>query len=136
MNIQNVLNEVATALRTIPPLAGRVYAWNVGKVTPPAAIVDLPEKVVYDATYVRGADSLDLTFMVILGALTERTTSSTLSAYLSGSGTNSVKAAVDGFEYTACDDVTVTEAEVMVATIGAVQYLAAQFSATAMGSGA
>jgi hypothetical protein len=136
VNVQAVLDEVADALRGIAPLSGRTYPWNVGKISPPAAVVDLPEAVDYHQTYGGvGADKISLTFMVLVGQLNSESVSKDLAAYLSGSGDRSVKAHVEGRIYQACDEVTVMSAEVLVATFAQVQYLAAQFTAEALGTG-
>lgn len=135
MNIQTVMDEVAEALRSIGPLAGRTYPWNAARVTPPAAVVDLPERVEYDLAYGRGSDKVTLSVMVVVGPPADRSTGERLTEYLSGSGALSVKAAVEGRVYGACDHVTVTEAEVLVASFANVQYMAVQFTVEAVGKG-
>jgi len=133
---KDVRQQIGEALETIPSLAGRTYAWNATKVSPPAAVTDLPDGGEYDHAYVRGADVLKYTFMVVVGPVADRPAADRLSRYVSGSGAESVKQAVDGHAYTACDVVTVQSWEAVVATFGQVQYLAAQFTAEAMGKGA
>ena len=136
MNVHDVMTEVATALATIGTLTGRTYPYNANRVTPPAAVVDLPESVDYDQTYGRGADMIKLPFFVVISNINDATASTALGGYLSGSGATSVKQHVEAYAYTACDSVVVTHAEVAVMTIAASQYLGAMFDAEVFGKGA
>lgn len=128
--------EIAAALRTIPSLAGRTYGWDQAKVSPPAAIVDLPPSGTFDETYGRGMDLISYTFMVVVGKPSDQASADRLSAYLSGTGPESVKRAVDGFDYQSGAEVTVQSWETVVATLADVSYLAVQFTAEAGGKGA
>lgn len=137
MNEASVRDELAAALRTVPSLSGRTYDWNATKVSPPAAVTDLPDGGEYHLAYASGMDSIRYQFMVVCGPVADRPSGDRLSAYVSGPAGNpeSVRAAVEGFAYTACDDVTVQSWEPLVATFGQVQYLAVQFTAEATGRG-
>lgn len=133
---KDVREQIGAALRTIPSLSGRTYPWNAGKVTPPAAVTDLPERGAFDEAYQRGADVITYTFMVVVGPPNDRSSADRFSDYVSGSGPESVKVAVDGFGYTACDVVTVQSWQAVVATFADVSYLAAEFTAEVLGKGA
>lgn len=133
MNIANVMDELGASLATIDGL--RVFPYWADRITPPAAIVGWPDPVTYDATMARGADSLTLPLYVVVGRVDARTSRNLLAVYLDGSGAKSVKAALDGGTYTACDSVTVKSATVDEVTIAAVDYLAAVFSVDIFGTG-
>lgn len=136
MNIESVMDEIATRLRTIPSLAGRTYEWPPGDLMPPAAFVAYPGPGTYDLSYQRGADRTQGSCLVLLGSPAERSTRTLYAAYISGSGAESVKAAVDGDgTYTSCDSVTVTGWDVDVVTIGSMDYLAAVFTLDIIGRG-
>lgn len=134
MNLANVMDEIAAALGSIDGL--RVYPYSANTIVSPAAIVDWPEEINYDATYGRGADQQTIKVIVCVAKLTDRGTKGRLAQYLDGSDATSVKAAVDGGTYTACDSVRVARAVVDVITIGAVDYLGAEFDVEVTGQGA
>lgn len=136
MKINDVMDEIATRMRTIPTLAGRTYAWPPGTITPPAAIVPYPGPGTYDLSYQRGADRTEGSVLVLLGRPTERSTRDALTGYVDGSGAESVKEALDGDgDYTSCDSVTVTGWDTDVVTIGSTDYLAAVFELDIVGRG-
>lgn len=134
MNIGDVMDQLGTALEGIDGL--RVFPYNADKVNPPAAVVAWPDPLTYDDTMARGADRMTLHLFVLVGRFDARTTRDRLSAYLDGSGASSVKAAVEGGTYTACDSVRVTEATVDSYTSGGVDLLGADFTLDIYGRGA
>ena len=135
MNLDAVADELATALKTIAGL--RVPAWGVEKITPPAAIIPLPERIVYDASYGRGSDHFpDLTVIVLVGQPDQRSARKAIAAYADGSGAKSVKAALEARTYTACDSVRVAWAEFDTARYAGGDYLAAIFHLDITGKGA
>lgn len=133
MNIGTVMDEIATALGSIDGL--RISTFVPGVVTPPMAIVGLPDEVSFDLTYGRSMDQVMIPVPVLLSRASERAATQTLAAYLSGAGAKSIKAAIEGGIYTACDDVTVRSASVSLITVGTVDYLAATFVAEVSGQG-
>lgn len=136
MNVGDVMDEIAERLRAAPSLAGRTYAHPVGRVTPPAAIVDFPSKGDFDESYGRGTDRLTGEVAVLVGRPTERPTRDLLSKYLNGSGPESVKALIDGDgTYASCDSVTVTGWTTEVWTVAGVDYLTALFELDIYGPG-
>ena len=135
MNLDDVAAELATALKTIDGL--RVPDWGVQKVSPPFALIPLPEQVTYDATYGRGSDRIeDWPVMVLVANPTQPQARRAVAEYAAGSGTKSVKAAVEAHTYTACDSVTVESAEFDVVSYAGTDYLAAMFHLDITGKGA
>jgi len=130
-----ILDEIAERVRAVPSLAGRSYEWTPGSITPPAAMVGLPGPGTYDVTYGRGTDRSAGSLMVFLGRPSDRSTRDLFLAYIDGDGDESVKAAVDGDDYTACDSVTVTGWDVDIVNIGGTDYLTAVFDLDIIGRG-
>lgn len=136
MILGDVMDEIAARLDTIVSLTGRTYAWPPGTITPPAAFVAYPGPGTYDLSYQRGADQCDGSCLVLLGRPTERSTRDLLTGYADGSGTESVKAVVDGDgTYASCDSVTVTGWDVDVVSVGGTDYLAVVFTLDIIGRG-
>lgn len=129
------MGEVAAAADTISGL--RVYAWGARSVTAPAAMVTLPEEIIYDSTYGRGLDDIrDLILIVLVGQADARMATKNLAAYAAGAGAKSIKAAVDGYAYTEADSVTVTRCTFETVTLAKTDYLAALFHINITGPGA
>jgi hypothetical protein len=136
MKLGDVMDEIAARVRQAPSLAGRTYAGPVGTITPPAAIVDFPSQGKFDETYGRGMDRMTGALAVCVGRPDERSTRDRLTKYLDGSGPESIKALVDGDDYSSCDSVRVTGWETEVWTIAGIDYLAAVFEIDIAGQGA
>lgn len=127
--------ELQVALQTITGL--RVPAWGVQRISPPAAIIPLPERIEYDSTYGRGSDRYpDLPVIVLVANPTQRTSRKEIAAYADGSGAKSVKAAIQAHTYTSCDTVRVASCEFDTVKYAAVDYLAAIFHLDITGKGA
>lgn len=133
MNVANLMAEIATALGSISGL--RVYNFVAGAISPPTAIVGLPDAAEFDLTYQRGADRLTLPVTVLLSKAEDRVSAKTLANYLSGSGALSIKAAIESHDFTEPDWVRVVSAEVSIVTVAAVDYLAATFQLDVVGGG-
>jgi hypothetical protein len=128
------MDQVALAFGEITGL--NAYAWPKAKISPPAVVLTYPESVDYDQTYGRGEDMItDLPVQVIIGRPTDRDTREKAAQYADGDGPASVKTYVEGYAYTACDDVQVVRAEFEVVSIGEIPYLAVTFSCNVTGSG-
>lgn len=135
MNLDQVAAELATALKTITGL--RVPPWGVEKVSPPAALISLPERITYDETYQRGADKYeDVQVIVLVGRPNNRAARKAIAAYADGSGPKSVKAAVEAHAYTSCSEPHVAWCEFTDATYAGTSYLAAIFHCEITGKGA
>lgn len=136
MNLADVMGEVGDALETIEDLKGRVFRYPSDNVAPPAAIVGLPDEITYDETYGRGSDRLSVPVFVLVSRADMRVAVETLAAYCDGSGFQSVKAAIDNHDYTACDTVRVASATFDVVPVAGVEQLTVEFILDVFGSGA
>lgn len=133
MRVGRVMDELGAALERIDGL--RVYPYGAKRITPPAAVVGWPDPISYDGALARGMDSMTFPVLVATGDLDARASRDTLAAYLDGDGPSSVKAAIDGGSYTACDSARVTEARVEPVTIAGIPYLAAVVDVAVSGNG-
>ena len=134
MRLDAVMDEVARALATITGL--RVFAYPPPTLSAPAGYVSYPTSIDFDETYRRGEDRYtDLPIVLVAGKPTERSARDTVAAWVAGAGPKSVKAAMEAWAWTTCDDLTVTSCEFDVEPIAGVPYLAAMFKATVVGPG-
>lgn len=136
MILADVVAEIAEKLGGITEL--RAYPYRPGKLVPPAAFPDLPERITYDQTFRRGSDQITLPVNVLVGKAFDRAAHEQIWAYLDESGARSVKAALDTSNtntYTSCDSVRVATAEFAIFPVGEVAYLAATFNVDIAGSG-
>jgi hypothetical protein len=134
MDLEAVSLEIGTTLGSIAGL--RVPAWGVEKISPPAAIVALPERIEY-LTYGRGVDNYpDLPVVILVGVTNVRTARKQLAAYAAGSGASSVKAVLFAHAWVACDSVRVSYAEFDNAKYAGTDYLAVIFHLDIVGRGA
>lgn len=133
MDIADVMDEIAARLDTIEPL--RVIAHWPGSISPPTAIVALPDTT-FDETYGRGMDRLQLPVVLAVGKVVDRSARDAIAAYVNGSGPKSVKQVVESGTYTAFDTVRVMTAEFDTYIFGAVEHLVAIFQLDIAGDGA
>lgn len=134
MNLDDVADELGAALATT---GLNVPEWGVQRVSPPFALIPLPEEITYDMTYGRGGDRIeDWPVLVLLAHPTKPETRRAIAEYADGSGPKSVKAAVEAHTYTACDTVRVGRAEFDVVSYAGTDYLAAMFHLDISGKGA
>jgi hypothetical protein len=136
VDLEAVCTEIQAALGNIAGL--RLPPWGVESVEPPAAIIALPEEIVYDETYGRGKDRYpDLPVVVLIGAPEDRASRKSLAAYAAGSGDRSVKAALETYAWTTCESVHCGRAEFgLDAEYAGVPLLAAIFHLDVLGKGA
>lgn len=125
LDLGAVMAGIGTRLETIVGL--RVSTYPADRANPPQAIVSLPEIVEYDAVMGRGADRVVIPVTVLVGKVSDRAARDKLARYVSGSGADSVKAAVDGELGGAAQTARVTGATISVVTIEAIEYLGASF---------
>lgn len=136
MDIGDVMDELAEAVRSIPSLAGRSYEYPNEDPPSPAALVAYPEQINYDVTGRRGSDDLNgPSIVVVVGQVTERATRDNAVGYAAGSGSESIKAAIESHNYTSLDSVRVTACTFDTYTIADVTQLALVFSLDIIGSG-
>lgn len=134
MDLGAVMDEMALALGQLTGL--RVASHPPARVSPPAGYLDYPQSVVFDETYGRGSDQItDLPIVLVTSRVTDRTARDTVAAWASGDGPKSVKAAMEAWSWTSCDEVTVTTCEFDFAPIAGTDYLVAIFKATIVGQG-
>lgn len=129
MDLGDVMDGIAAAITTY--VSGlQVYAYPADSVTTPAAVVAFPESIEYDTAMSRGADRATIPVHVLVGKVSDRSARDALVAYMSGSGLQSIKRAVE-------QDVTfggsaqttrVTDVSVSVMTVAGVDLLAATFN--------
>ena len=92
-DISTLRTAIATNLSTITGL--RTAATVPDQINPPIAVV-MPTSITYDLAFARnGGDEYEFSVMVIVGRVDERMAQNKLDAYCSGTGTQSIKAAIE-----------------------------------------
>lgn len=92
----SVRNGLKTRLATIATLKG-TYATPPGTINVPAAVVEAGSPpIVFDETMGRGADLMNFEIILLVSRSVDEVAHAELDAYLAGSGSSSVKAAIDG----------------------------------------
>ncbi len=134
MDLALVMQQVSDRLDTIDGL--RCFAYPTGTLSPPGAIVSYPDKIVFDDTYGRGMDRMDLPVVLVVGKPAERTTRDRLAIYCKGSGASSVKAVLESGVYTAFDTLRVVDIDFDTVNISGVDHMAALFTLDIAGQGA
>jgi hypothetical protein len=128
------MNEAAEVLGGITGIS--IYAFPVENLVPPAGYIFYPDEVVYDQTYGRGEDMMnDLGIILITSLVTDETARDLASKWSAGSGAESVKERMERHTWASCDDLTINRCRFIGTTMGGVDYLALEFSATVTGSG-
>lgn len=132
-DVVGAMSGLADAVDTIAGL--RVFDYVPDSISPPAAVVAWPEAVEYDYTAARGCDRLVIPVQVMVGRMSDRTSSAAICGYLAGSGAGSVKSAIeaDATLGGAVESVRVQEAEVVVMSVAGTDYLAAIFTVEVIG---
>lgn len=128
MNLTDVVGELRAAVGTIAGL--RVPAWGEQSITPPAALVLPPNRIEFGTTYGDTCDRYpDVWVLVLVPDPDDWRAYAQLAPYCDGSGASSVRAAIEGYAYTACDPQTVkvADAEFDVVKYAGIPYLAAVF---------
>lgn len=133
MNLADVLDEIGEALDLIDGL--RVYPYMADAIQPPAAIVAYPDSITFDQTYDRGIDRMAASVIIAAGRASARAARDVIAEFADGSGRRSVKATIEGRDYTTFDSVRVLSAEFDVITVANVDYIAATFELDVVGSG-
>lgn len=125
LDLGAVMDAIGVRLATISGL--RVLDYPPDNANPPQAIVSLPEMVEYDYVMGRGADRVVIPIMVLVAKVSDRAARDAIGPYVSGSGAQSVKAAVDGDLGGTAHTARVTGAQIQVVTIASIEYLGASF---------
>lgn len=129
LDVGGVMEGLATRLRTIEGL--RVFGYPADQINPPAAVVAFPEgEIEYDAD--GGSDRAEFLVYLVVGRVSERSAYAALAVHLSGAGTGSVKAAIEGDPTlgggAAAGTTRVATSRVEAITVAGVEYLAAVFT--------
>ena len=127
-SISTIRTNLATRLATITGL--RTAATMPDSPNPPIAVVT-PVSVTFDTAFKRGMNTYSFNVMVIVGRVDERTAQNNLDAYVSSTGTSSIKLAIEGDKSLAgaVFDTRVVEMRTYGAvSIGEVTYIAAEFT--------
>lgn len=127
IDVNAVMNGVGTRLATITGL--NVIDYVPESLSPPSAVVRIPS-VEYDSTMARGCDDGTLTVEVYVSRADAESSRDELAAYMAGSGSKSIKAAIEG-DVTlggAADTVRVVSAVPDYMNVGEVAYLVAVFT--------
>jgi hypothetical protein len=117
------MDQLGVTLATITGL--RVFDFPPDTVSAPAAVVGWPSEITYDSTMQRGADEAVFEVHVLVGRVSDRSARDALAAYLDGSGSKSVKVAIEAG--TVGDSARVRSAAVSVMTVSGMEFLAATF---------
>lgn len=135
MKLDLVMDEVALVLKQITGLKV-VFPYPPPTLVPPAGYVSYPRSIDFDQEYQRGGDQFtDLPIVLVASKVTDRTARDTVAAWAAGDGPKSIKARMEAWSWTNCDDLTVTSCEFDVERVAGVDYLAAMFKATVVGPG-
>jgi hypothetical protein len=126
MILDDVMQEIATKLTAIEGI--RVFAWPVGSVVPPAAIVTYPEEIVFNSTYQNGSETMTIPVVIAVGKATERTTAQIISTYI-----NSAREVIERGHFTSCSEMTVDRCDFDTHSIGGVEYLVAVLNLSVVG---
>jgi hypothetical protein len=129
-----LMSEIRTGLANrLATISGLRFAATVpDNPVPPVGIV-LPDGITYDNTFQRGMHTYSFTVMVIVGRADERSAQNKLDTFVSGTGTNSIKLAIEGDKTLGGKvfDTRVTELRNYgQITISEVVYLVAEFAVT------
>lgn len=128
LDLGAVMDAIGSRLVGVTGL--RVYDYPPDGVAPPAAIVSLPDTVEYDEAGARSLDRVVIPVTILVGKVSDRAARDQLAAYVSGTGAQSVKTAIEGGTGDlggVAQTVRVTSARIDVVTIQAVEYLGASF---------
>jgi hypothetical protein len=91
--ISDLRTGIAANLATVAGL--RTSATVPDSINPPIAVV-MPSTITYDTAFARsGGDEYEFLVMVIVGRVDERSAQNNLDGYCSGTGSTSIKAAIE-----------------------------------------
>jgi hypothetical protein len=127
-----VRNGLKDNLETIPGL--RVYELIPSPAVAPAAVVGQLD-FTFDLNNARGLDQANLDVVVLVQNLAQKTAQINLDKYLQGSGTYSIKAAIES-DLTlggACNTLRVTSAQAGSYISGDIEFLSYRYSLTVWG---
>lgn len=132
MTPNGVRAGLGTALDTITGL--RAFDYVPDSLSPPAAVVE-PLEIDYDEAMRRGLDVYRAYILVIVGRMSDRSSQDRLDAYVAGSGSSSVKAALESDKTLggACSTLQVTSARPREVVVSGVNMIAYRFEVSIYG---
>jgi hypothetical protein len=128
-SLTNIRNEIGNNLSNITSLS--VYKYVPDMIEPPTAVVGVVERIEYDSTMSRGADTYTIPVLLYIARVDAQLSQETLDSYLQSSGANSVKAQIesDTSLNNEAQSVRVTDAtDYGVYNVNNIDYLGVQFS--------
>jgi hypothetical protein len=128
LNVGSVMDGLGVRLGTIANL--NLYDYIPDSISVPAAVVGLPDPLVYDSTMARGSDQATFPVHLLVGKVSDRASRDALVLYMNGTGASSVKVAIEA-DVTlggAAQSTRVTDVKAQTMAVGAIEYLAASFS--------
>jgi hypothetical protein len=134
MVIGDVRNGLKTNLATITGL--RCYEVVPDSLAVPAAVVGIPNEIVFDSTLNRSNDMAVFPIRIFIGKASDRNAQKLLDVYLASTGASSVKYALeaDSSLSGAANTIKVDRASgIGVYTVNGVDYLGAEFSVRVWG---
>lgn len=135
LHLARVMQEIALACSTGTGLT-RFYSYPPATLVAPAGYVSYPSRILYHQTYQRGtADFEDLPVVLVVGRPYEQRARDLVAEWSAADGPTSIVSRLEEWDWTSCDDVTVTSAEFDIERIAGVEYLAVMFKVTAVGPG-
>ena len=128
-SLSSIREGLKTRLATISGLS--IYAFVPDSIEPPTAVVGVMSSLEYDSTMARGSDTYNIPIYMYVSRVDAELSQDSLDSYLDGSGSTSVKSAIEG-------DTTlggvVSSARVVEAsnygvyTVNSIDYLGVEFS--------
>lgn len=137
MRIDDVMDEIATALKAVPDL--RVHEHPVDSLSPPAAEVLYPE-VKFDESMGRGVDKMEGGIIVSVSRVNDRAARDAIARFAGGDDSpHSIRAALHrrtlAAEWTSCAFARVINGYGIDHVVGEVLYVAYRFDVDIYGSG-
>jgi hypothetical protein len=128
-SLSSIRSGLSTRLATISGLS--VYSYVPDSIEPPTAVVGVMSSVDYDSTMSRGSDSYEIPLYLYVSRVDAELSQDSLDEFLAGSGSSSIKQAVEGDSTLGgvVSSARVVEASNYgVYTINSIDYLGVEFS--------
>lgn len=125
IDLSATMDAIADVIRT-SNVTPRSYAWPIGNITVPCAVVAYPTNLDFDMTFKRGGDRATFPIYFMVGKAGDKSSRDALSAIITGA--TSVKNNLDGDLDGAVQSSRVTNCHVEEVSVAGVDYLAAVFT--------
>ena len=128
-SLTNIRNEIGNNLSSITSLS--IHKFVPDTIEPPTAVVGVVERIEYDNTMSRGADTYTIPVLVYISRVDAQLSQETLDSYLQSTGANSIKAQIesDTTLNNEAQSVRVTDAtDYGVYNVNNIDYIGVQFS--------